>query len=107
MRLLSIFIVFTFYLSSTEAAESKSASSQYLALIENFVGWAEQHWNEKDQSFNAKGSGVTWARGNGDVCLCYAILLAELPERKEFCGKKIPRDTLQEHLRLALRTHCL
>src|SRR6185295_7112233 len=44
------------------------AAAQYLALIENFAGFAEDHWNEKEQSYDAAGSGVTWARGNGGVC---------------------------------------
>ena len=39
-----------------------------MALLENFAGFAEAHWNEKEQSYDARGSGVTWARGNGGVC---------------------------------------
>ena len=64
------------------------ASAQYLQLIENFAGWAEQHWNEKEQSYDANGTGVTWARGNGDVCIVYAVLLTALPDRATISPRK-------------------
>jgi len=43
----------------------------YLQLIEDFIGWAEQkYWvnsNKLEKSggyYNARGSGVSWERGN-------------------------------------------
>src|SRR5882672_5140245 len=74
-------------------APPNKASGQYLQLLENFSGWAEQHWNEKEQSYDAQGAGVTWARGNGDVCLVYAVLLSEFPNKPALSPRKIPRGT--------------
>jgi hypothetical protein len=84
-----------------------SAARQYLGLIENFAGFAERHWNEKEGSYDAQGSGVTWARGNGGVCLVMAVLLTEFPERTEFFPQKIPRAVLLDHTRRAIRSVCL
>src|SRR5580765_5607201 len=75
------------------------AAQQYLSLLENFAGWAEQRWNEKEQSYDAAGAGVTWARGNGDVCIVYAVLLTGLPDRSTFSPRKIPRERMAEHVR--------
>ena len=83
------------------------ASGLYLQLLENFAGWAEQHWNEKDESYDAAGAGVTWARGNGDVCIVYAVLLTALPDRPTISPRKIPREVMLEHVRRTLRTLCL
>jgi hypothetical protein len=89
------------------AAAPNKASVQYLQLLENFAGWAEQHWNENEQSYDAKGAGVTWARGNGDVCIVYAVLLTALPDRPTFSTRRIPREAMVEHVRRTLRTLCL
>ena len=80
------------------------AARQYLGLIENFAGFAEQHWNEKEGCYDAHGSGVTWARGNCGVCLVMAVLLTELPERTEFFPQKISRAVLLNHTRRAIRS---
>ncbi|MBN2022674.1 MAG: hypothetical protein JW809_07750 [Pirellulales bacterium] len=87
----------------------------YLQLIENFVGWAEQsgRFVESDEFepgggyFDAAGSGVSWARGNSNLCLAYALLLDELPDRRRFSIHHIPRSQLEERLRATIRTLCL
>jgi hypothetical protein len=83
------------------------AAQQYLGMLENFAGFAERHWNEKEESYDAKGSGVTWARGNGGVCLVNAILLTELPAKAILSPQQIPRATLLDHTRRAIRKLCL
>src|SRR6476659_6810029 len=83
------------------------AAQAYLDLIENFIGFAEQHWNEKAESYDAKGSGVTWARGNGGVCLAAAVLLTEYPDHETFSPKKVDRKVLLDHVRRTIRTLCL
>ncbi|MCC7475687.1 MAG: hypothetical protein IT425_09840 [Pirellulales bacterium] len=83
------------------------AGQAYLDLIENFIGFAENYWNNEADSYDAQGSGVTWARGNGGMCLGIAVLLTEYPDRKCFTSKQIPRKVLFDHLRLATRTLCL
>ncbi len=89
-----------------EKHKSKIAS-QYLDLIENFAGFADQHWNEVDGCYDAAGRGVSWARGNGGVCLVNALLLAEYPDRVAFTQNRISRETLIEHTRRAIRRLCL
>ena len=81
-------------------------AGQYLKLLENFAGWAEQHWNEAEQCYNAQGAGVSWPRGNGDVCIVYALLLTELPKQPIFSPRKIPRTVMLDHVRRTLRTLC-
>jgi hypothetical protein len=93
--------------SAPAPAKSDNAYRQYLQLLENFAGWAEQHWNEQEQCYNAKGAGVTWARGNGDVCLVYAVLLTELSDRPMLSPRKIPRQVILDHVQRTLRTICL
>ncbi|HXJ57263.1 MAG TPA: hypothetical protein VNU68_11415 [Verrucomicrobiae bacterium] len=87
--------------------EVNSAAKQYLGLLENFAGFAEQHWNEKEQSYDAKGSGVTWARGNGGMCLVNAVLLTEFPDKPTFSPRKVPRTVMLDHIRRTLRSLCL
>jgi hypothetical protein len=87
--------------------ERNNTSFQYLKLIENFAGWAEKHWNEKQQCYDAQGAGVSWSRGNGDVCLVHALLLTEQPERSHFSPRKIPRGVMLDHVRRTIRTLCL
>jgi hypothetical protein len=89
------------------AVAPNRASAQYLRLLDNFAGWAEQHWNEESQSYDAEGAGVTWARGNGDICIVYAVLLTAQPDRPTFSPRKIPCETMLEHVRRTLRTLCL
>jgi hypothetical protein len=88
-------------------AHLNQAGRQYLGLLENFAGFAEQHWNEAAQSYDAKGTGVTWARGNGGVALVHAVLLTEFPDRATFSPRGIPRGVLLDHTRRTLRTLCL
>ncbi|MBN1911280.1 MAG: hypothetical protein JW818_16160 [Pirellulales bacterium] len=93
----------------------KQRQEIYLRLIENFVGWAEQSGQFVDSDeyepgggfFKAAGAGVTWARGNSNLCLGYALLLEEFPQRQEFSIYKIPRKRLEKHLRATIRTLCL
>jgi hypothetical protein len=112
MRALSFLILVLSWgsASGAPAQESKplnSAARQYLGMLENFAGFAEKHWNEKEESYDAAGAGVTWARGNGGVCLMNAVLLTEWPERAVFSPKKIPRAILLDHARRAIRRLCL
>src|ERR1043165_8227181 len=93
-------------IAEAAAIERNSAAREYLGLIENFGGFAEQHWNETQGSYDAAGSGVTWARGNGGVCLVMAVLLTEFPERPEFFPQKISRKILIDHVRRAIRSVC-
>ncbi|NLE37616.1 MAG: hypothetical protein GX621_06280, partial [Pirellulaceae bacterium] len=87
----------------------------YLQLIENFVGWSEHlgTFVESDEQepgggyFEAAGRGVDWPRGNSNLCLAYALLLEEFPDRRRFSIYEIPREQLEDHLRRALRTVCL
>jgi hypothetical protein len=46
---------------ATVAVASSQAFAQYLQLLEKFASWAEQHWNESEQSHDAKGAEVIWA----------------------------------------------
>lgn len=93
--------------ASAETANRSKAAQGYLDLLENFSGFAEQHWNEKEQAYDASGAGVTWPRGNGAVCLMNAVLLTEYPNREHFSAKKIPRNQLLDHTRQAIRSVAL
>src|SRR5436853_548869 len=79
---------------ASEQAQRSHAAQAYLNLMENFLGFAEQHWNDKEDSYDAAGSGVTWPRGNGAVCLVAAVLMTEYPERDTFSPRKIERKVL-------------
>jgi hypothetical protein len=83
------------------------AARQYLAMLEAFAGFAEQHWNETEESYDAAGKGVTWARGNGGVCLVNAVLFTELPQKATFSPRQIPRAALLDHTRRTLHKLCL
>lgn len=94
---------------------SEEKRGLYLQLIENFAGWAESggFFLETDVLesgggyFEAAGRGVTWARGNSNMCLAYALLLTEYPERKSFTIHNIPRERMEDHLRRTIRSVCL
>jgi hypothetical protein len=94
-------------LAAVSPGDHDAAARQYLSLLENFAGWTEQHWNESEQSYDAAGAGVTWARGNGDVCIVYAVLLTARPHQSAFSPRKIPRGTMLDHVRRTLRSLCL
>jgi hypothetical protein len=87
----------------------------YLELIEDFIGYAEhsRRFESADTLepgggyFDAAGSGVTWFRGNGNLCIAYAVLLSRCPDRQEFTRYNIPRSVLFDHLRRTLRSLCL
>ncbi len=87
----------------------------YLALIEDFVGWAESgdHFRDSDDLeagggyFEAQGRGVSWARGNSNLCIAYAVLLSEHVERDHFTRRRVPRRVLRDHLRKTIRSLCL
>src|SRR6186713_2798977 len=96
-RMLIVFFALAVGMRAADALSTPA--KQYLGMIENFGGFAERHWNEKEGSYDAAGSGVTWARGNGGVALVMAVLLTEYPERTEFFPQKVPRAVLLEHVR--------
>ena len=108
---LALLLIVSSVPAPTRAAEPSSnrshAAQAYLDLLENFIGYAEEHWNEKDSCYDAVGAGVTWPRGNGGVCLTSAVLLTEYPERQTFSPRKIPRQVLLDHTRRAIRSLCL
>lgn len=99
----------------TETLHAEQMQDIYLKLIENSVGWAEHQGKfvESDEQepgggyFAAAGAGVNWPRGNSNLCLAYALLLEELPDRQTFSIHRIPRRQLEDHLRRAIRTLCL
>jgi hypothetical protein len=103
------------YTLRAETLSPKERQEIYLRLIENFVGWAENlgRFIETDELeagggyFDAAGRGVSWARGNSNLCVAYAILLTAFPERREFSIHKIPRAVLEDHLRRTIRALCL
>jgi hypothetical protein len=99
-----------------ETLSAQQRQEIYLRLIENFVGWTEQSerfsGSEDDATtsagcFDAAGNGVSWARGNSNLCIAYAVLLTSFPQRAEFSIYRIPRSTLEDHLRKTIRTLCL
>jgi hypothetical protein len=103
------------YQLKTETLTSGQRQDIYLQLIENFVGWTEEskRFVKTDELepgggfFDAAGHGVTWARGNSNLCLAYATLLHACPDREQFSIYDIPRERLEHHLRCALRAVCL
>jgi hypothetical protein len=94
-------------MAAAAGASRSHAAQAYLDLIEHFLGFAEQHWNERANSYDAAGSGVTWARGNGAVCLVAAVLMTEYPDRETFSPPKVERKILLDHVQRTLRTLCL
>src|SRR5262249_8301774 len=92
--------------ANQKPTRSKAAQA-YLDLVENFLGFAEQHWNDKEDSYDAAGSGVTWARGNGGVCLAAAVVMTEYPDRDTFSPRKVERKVLLDRVRRAIRKLCL
>lgn len=93
--------------ASANAPEQSSSYAQYFNLLENFVGWAQQHWNDADKCFNADGAGVSWARGNGNVCLAAAVVLTERPQQTKFGNRQVPREQILANIKQAIRTVCL
>jgi len=93
--------------ASPPPPELNAAARQYLAVLERFAGFAEQHWNEEAESYDAAGKGVTWARGNGGVCLANAVLLTALPDIQAFSPRQVPRAALLDHTRRTIRRLCL
>src|SRR5436190_3853357 len=88
-------------------AKHTAAAEGYLTLLENFAGWCEEHWNAKEGAFDATGAGVTWPRGNGGVCITYAVLLTEFPDRMELSPNKVKRADMIEHARQSIRSVAL
>ncbi len=108
LTVIPLVLVFLAGPGRTQATEVPSPMARgYLTLLENFAGWCEDHWNESEGSFDAAGAGVTWPRGNGDVCIAYAVLLTELPDREVFSPKKIKRSVMIDHARRAIRSVAL
>ena len=98
-----------------ETLSGRQRQEIYLQLIENFVGWTEHtgrfvNTEELEPGagyFNAAGHGVTWARGNSNLCVAYAVLLKAFPQRDVFSIYKVPRSQLEDHLRRTIRALCL
>ena len=88
-------------------SELNAAARQYREMLERFAGFADRHWNEAVESYDAAGKGVTWARGNGGVCLVNAVLLVELPEKPSFSAGGIPRGVMLDRTRRTIRRLCL
>lgn len=103
------------YTLQAETLGQQQRQGIYLRLIENFVGWAEHSGRFVDSGelepgagyFDAAGHGVTWARGNSNLCLAYAVLLRAFPERREFSIYKIPHSRMEDHLCHTIRALCL
>lgn len=97
-----------------ETLSQQQRMELYLCQIENFVGWveAENTFLESDAYepgggyFQGEGKGVTWARGNNNLIFAYAVLLTASPDRTEFTFLDLPRETLFEHARKAMRSLC-
>ena len=107
MKALLLGLVLVLSLLPRPASAQNRAAQAYLSLLENFAGWCEEHWNAEAGAFDAAGKGVTWPRGNGGVCLTYAVLLTEFPERQEFSPRKIRREVMIDHARRAIRAVAL
>ncbi|MCX7045462.1 MAG: hypothetical protein NTX50_08275, partial [Candidatus Sumerlaeota bacterium] len=98
-----------------ETLSSEMKMKLYLKLLENFAGWIESSDTFKDDetiekgggAFLAKGAGVTWPRGNSNLCIIYATLLTALPDQSHFSRYRIPRAQMEDHLRRTLRALCL
>jgi hypothetical protein len=98
-----------------ETLTPKDRQAYYLKLLEGFAGWAETNntFVSSDELepgggyFAAAGAGVRWARGNGGLCITYAVLLTSFPGRQRFSVHQIPRSQLEDHLRKAMRSVCL
>ncbi len=103
---------FTLRSETLSAPERKAI---YLAVLEDFIGWGEftgkfVNWDSIEPGggfFEAAGSGVSWARGNSNLCIAYGVLLNEFPKRQEFTRHNISRAVLQDHLRRTIRSLCL
>ena len=65
------------YMLRAETLNQRERQEIYLRLIENFVSWTEHsgRFIDKDEFepeggyFDAGGRGVTWARGNSNLCV--------------------------------------
>lgn len=89
---------------TSQTLTSAETVEHSLNILENFVALAEQHWEANPTfepnggRFKASGSGVKWARGNGNIALVYAVLLKGRPDQQFFSNAKIPRAQLEDHL---------
>jgi len=84
---------------------------QLLQVVERFVPRAETFWRASDLKepesgyFTAAGSGVTQARGDGNMALALATLLVARPEQGQFAG--IPRATIESQVIQVIRHEAL
>jgi hypothetical protein len=109
--LLSVSAVAELPALSPETLPRETRMAGYLRLIENFVGWVEAKETFVEAKtlepgggyFEAAGKGVTWARGNSNLCIAYAVLLTANPDRESFCDGKVSRAMLLDHARRAMR----
>lgn len=82
-----------------------------LQVVEKFVPRAEAFWRASDLKepesgyFSAAGSGVTQARGDGNMAIALATLLTASPEQAEFAG--VPRATIESQVIQVIRHEAL
>lgn len=84
---------------------------QLVQVVERFVPRAEVFWRASDLNepesgyFTAAGSGVTQARGDGNMALALATLLVARPEQAEFAG--VSRATIESQVIQVIRHEAL
>jgi hypothetical protein len=103
--------------TSAAAAEppptlSDSAKQKLLLeVVEKFIPRAETFWHGSDLKegeagyFEAAGSGVTQARGDGNMAIALTTLLTALPQQTEFAG--VPRATIESQVIQVIRHEAL
>ena len=110
-------VAIAFGAGSAVAAEAPPTLSdsakqdQLVQVVERFVPRAETFWRASDLKepesgyFTAAGSGVTQARGDGNMALALATLLVARPEQGEFAG--VPRATIESQVIQVIRHEAL
>ncbi len=110
-------VAIAFGAGSAVAAEAPPTLSdsakqdQLVRVVEQFVPRAETFWRASDLKepesgyFTAAGSGVTQARGDGNMALALATLLVARPEQAEFAG--VPRATIESQAIQVIRHEAL
>lgn len=82
-----------------------------LDVIERFIPHAEAFWRESDLKepnsgyFEAAGSGVTQARGDGNMAIALATLLVARPGQDEYAG--VPREAIHSQVVQVIRHEAL
>jgi hypothetical protein len=100
--------------AAAEAPPTLSNSAKQTLLIETvekFVPRAESFWRASDLKepetgyFEAAGSGVDQARGDGNMAIALATLLTARPQQAEFAG--VPRATIESQVIQVIRHEAL